>query len=214
MILPGLPFGLTLSDKFEFVGGTGFITAAGTSSIDLPSGLRPGDLVIVASSADGDFPNYASGYTAGQRRGGDIGIQWCYKIMPNPVDTTATGLSSGNDFAHLAIAFRRVSPTSPLDVASPSLAEASSGSPNSPSITTVTPGSMIVSIGSIDNPVTPGNVLPPAGYTIAAVTSSTNDNAVMAAYFLSSAAGSYDPGAFTSGTSDDWIAATVALRPK
>jgi hypothetical protein len=52
-------------DTITFVGGTGRITLSDTS-ITLPSGLQPGDLVIVASASDGSASAVPTGYTLGQ----------------------------------------------------------------------------------------------------------------------------------------------------
>jgi hypothetical protein len=217
MILPGLPFGLAGGGKpIEFVGGTGFIRRGGSSTIDLPSGMLPGDLVIVASYS-GSTPNYATGYTAGQRgeTNSEVGYQWCYKFMPDPVDATATGLSTGSGTAHLAIALRNVNLSTPTDVSSPTVASGFSGTPNPPSITTATNKAMVIALGFFEEKGDEPSPTAPAGYTMAAATTSLGSTSVMAAYSLASAAGAYDPGAFgIGGRSDRWAAATVALRPK
>jgi hypothetical protein len=197
----------------ELVGNTGRVTLTG-ASINLPSGLQPGDLVIIASSSDGTTPAYATGYTAGQRgRPDSTGYQWCYKFMGNPVDTTASGLTNNITTTHLAIAFRGVSSTTPLDATSPAVATDDAGSPNPPAITTATNNAVVVALGFLDDDLVSASAGAPTNYTFAAASqSSSSGSTVMAAFRTKTPAGSEDPGAF-SGGSDDWAAATLALRP-
>jgi hypothetical protein len=124
--------------------------------------------------------------------------------MGNPVDTTATGLTSGTTITHLAIAFRGVDLTQPLDVNTPSIAfNPSSGSPNPPAITTVTNGAMVVALGFLDDDRVAGSADAPLTYTFAAASqSSGTGSTVMAAYKELTVAGTDDPGTFTT-TSDD-----------
>jgi hypothetical protein len=218
----GKTFDFTDTDKYilnegatapniELVANTGRVTLTG-ASITLPSGLQPGDLVIVASASDDATPSYATGYTAGQQGRSSVGYQWCYKFMGNPVDTTATGLTNDVRTAHLAIAFRGVNPTTPLDVSSPSVATGGSGTPNPPPITTVTDNSVVVALGFLDDDNVAATAGAPANFTFAAASQGSSGGAtVMAAFRLKTPAGSENPGAF-SGGDDDWVATNLALR--
>jgi hypothetical protein len=203
----------TSTATVELVANTGRVTLTG-SSITLPSGLQPGDLVIVASASDNDTPDYATGYTPGQRdRPNSAGYQWCYKFMGNPVDTTASGLTNDSRTPHLAIAFRGVDSTTPLDATSPAVASGESGSPNPPSITTATNNAVVVALGFLDDDRVSASAGAPTNYTFAAASQSSSGGAtVMAAFRTKTPAGSEDPGAFST-SSDNWAAATLALRP-
>lgn len=199
-----------------FVNATAVGVGSSSSTVAIPSGTEPNDIVFVITAMDQAVPNTPTGYTAGQsgRTGVTVGYMWAYKIMPDPVDTTASGLSSNSRATHAAIVFRNADTTTPLDVTPPSTANGSSGAPNPPSITTATAGAMIVAFGYLDDDEVASAVTAPSGYTLATATETTGSGAtVMAAYLLSTAAGTYDPGAFSgTGLDDAWEAATVALR--
>jgi hypothetical protein len=194
------------------VANTGRVTQTG-ASFTLPAGLQPGDLVIVASASDDNTPNYPTGYTQGQRGRDNVGYQWSYKFMGDPVDTTVSGLTNDARTPHLAIAFRGVNPTTPLDVSSPGVTDGGSGTPNPPAITTTTNNAVVVALGFLDDDNVASTAGAPTNFTFAAASQGSSGGAtVMAAFRTKTPAGSEDPGAF-SGGSDDWIAATLALRP-
>jgi hypothetical protein len=110
--------------------------------------------------------------------------------------------------------FRGVNTTTPLDVASPTVATNTANMPDSPSITTVTNNCMIVSIGYLDDDIVTATA--PTNYTLARSANYGSTNAggtVMAAYRLVTTAGAQNPGTFGGGGDDSWVAATIALRP-
>jgi hypothetical protein len=185
------------------------------TSITLPSGLQENDIVVICSMSDGTSQNLPSGYTNGQNGTvNSVNYRWSYKRMGATPDSTATGLSSSS--IHIAIVFRNVNTSTILDVASPSAATATSGMPNSLSITTVTDGAMVVSIGFLDDDVVASSVTAPSGFTLARAAqygSSGSGGTVMAAYRLKSPAGAEDPGAFGGSGTDSWVASTLAFRP-
>jgi hypothetical protein len=205
----------SVRQDIQFIEGTGRVTLSSASSINLPANLEPGDLVIVASTSDGTTPTYATGYTAGQRgREEGVGYQWCYKIMPNPVDTTATGLTSNSTTTHLAIAFRNVNQANPLDVTPPAIFADEGSNINPPAITTVTNGAMVVALGFLDDDRIANTLTEPTGYILSAASQSSSTGAtVMAAHKLIPIAKLEDPPNFTT-TSDDHAGATLALRPQ
>lgn len=198
----------------EYVADTGRITLS-SSTLTLPSGLEPGDLVIVSGTSDGTTPATPAGYTEGLRiRPNSTGAMWAYKFMPDPVDTVVTGLTNNTTTTHMAVAFRGVDQTTPLDVPPPNNTSAATLTPNPPAITTLTDGAMIVALGFLDDDRVANTAGAPAGYTFAGASQSSGTGAtVMTAYLASTTAGSFDPGAF-SGGNDNWVAATVALRPE
>ena len=124
---------------------------------------------------------------------------------------------------NLAVAFRGVSSSNPLDLTQTSCTS-SSGSPNPPSITTVTNNSLIVIFGFLDDRDIADNsgnpLIAPSGYTSVGSNfdnttrspSTGGGNAsVMIATKLQSTAGTENPGAFQ-GSSDENVAFTFALR--
>lgn len=198
--------------KIEQVGTP---TESTTTSITLPTGLQENDLVIIVSASDGTAQTVPSTFTLGQQDTNTAPVSmWSYKFMGATPDTTATGLAGTS--IHMAFAFRNVDTTTPFDVASPTMSVGGTLMPNSPSITTVTARSMIVSIGFLDDDVVAASVTPPAGFTLidAAQYGSAGAGAtVMAAQVLQNTAGAIDPGSFGSTGGDDaWVAATIALR--
>ena len=198
----------------ELVATTGRVSSQPASStLTLPSGLEPGDLVIVATASDGGVPSYPSGYTSGQQLSSSVDGMWAYKFMSDPVDTVVSGLDSSTTDTHIAIAFRGVDQSNPLDVSSPSLNTGGSGSPNPPAITTSTNGAVVVALGFLDDDQIASSLGPPSGYTFAAASDSSSRGAtMMSAYKTVTTAGTEDPGTFNT-SSDDWGAATLALRP-
>ena len=128
---------------------------------------------------------------------------------------------------NLAVAFRGVNSSNPLDVSTPSGVPLSSGSPNPPSITPVTNNSLIVVVGFLDDKDI-GDYSPliaPSGYTSVgynfdntrhSLADEDGDDgranaSVMIATKLQATAGAEDPPAFT-GDSDANVAFTFALR--
>jgi hypothetical protein len=194
-----------------FVGAS---TASSGSTITLPTGMQPGDLVIVATCSDNTTPALPTGYTNGQNGNtNSTGYRWSYKVMPNPVDTTASGLTNDTTTTHLAMAFRGFDPDNILDVTPPNIATATSGMPNPPSITTANNDAMIVAIGFLDDDLVAGSVTAPSGYTLATASQSPSAGAtVMAAYKVRQTAGADDPAAFGGTGTDSWVGATLALK--
>jgi hypothetical protein len=141
-----------------------------------------------------------------------------YKIATGTSET-ASGLT-GTDTTYIMVALRGVDTTTPFDVNAVQNA-ASSGLPNSPSITTVTDGCLILSVGIIDDDNVAELIDTPAGYRFLKVfddegTSGTGSagNTIAIAGKQQFAAGSEDPPAFTGSSSDDNKGYTIALRPK
>jgi hypothetical protein len=206
------------SADITFVGGTGRQTLS-SGTLALPSGLQPGDLVIIATSSD-TISNLglAQGYTLG----GDIFEtdtifgRWCYKFMGSPVDTSASGLTNDSRTTHLAVAFRGVDPNNPLDVPATSEAISGQGLPNAPQIVTITNNAMIVALGFHDDDLIANSIQAPTGYTFGAASQSTSiGSTVMAAHKVLATAGAEDPPPFidTNQNIDTVSAIALALRP-
>ena len=185
-----------------------------TGTITLPAGLQQNDLVIFASYRDDADTALATGYTNGQNGNTNtVRYRWGYKFMPATPDTTVTGLSA-TDVINIAIVFRGVNTTTPLDVAVPGAASNTTGMPNPPSITTTTNNAMVVAIGYLDDDIITATA--PTNFTLARTANYGSAGAggtVMAAYRVKTPAGAEDAGVFGGGGNDAWVASTIALRP-
>ena len=215
--------GVTTSYQLAQAASTETITYVGSAksdnstTIDLTGiSMLPGDVVLVISGEDAGSPGTATGYTslASISSTGDARVM--YKIMPDPVDSSVTGLTAGgSDSGHLAVVFRGVDSTTPID-ATTTTASSSSGDPNPAAITTATDGAMVVALAFLDDDLVEGGITAPSGYTLADANefgSSGSGGTVMAVYKEVATAGSEDPGTIVTTGDDWWWAATVALRP-
>lgn len=215
--------GVTTNYQIAQAAGTETITYVGSAksdnstTIDLTGiSMLPGDIVLVISGDDAGAPGTATGYTslASISSTGDARVM--YKIMPDPVDSSVTGLTAGgSDSGHLAVVFRGVNQTTPIDVTTETSLN-TAGDPNPDVITTVTDGAMVVALAFLDDDLAEGGITAPSGYTLADANefgSSGSGGTVMAIYKLVATAGVEDPGIITTNDDDWWWAATVALRP-
>ena len=141
-----------------------------------------------------------------------------YKIATGTSET-ASGLS-GTNTTYIMVALRGVDTTTPFDVNAVQNS-ASSGLPNSPSITTVTDGCLILSVGIIDDDNAAELIDTPAGYRFLKVFddegtsgTGTTGNTIAISGKQQFVAGSEDPPAFTGSSTDDNKGYTIALRPK
>lgn len=186
-----------------------------SGTIDLTGiSMQPDDIVIVISGEDAGAPALATGYTSIAVTSSTGDIRYMYKIMPNPVDSSVTGLTNASDCGHLAMVFRGVDTTDPIDTFQTSAGI--SGDPNPPSITPTVDGCMIVAMGFLDDDLisTPS---PPTDFTLSTFNtfgSTGEGGSVMGAYFSQTTAGTINPTAFNTDGSDWWGAITIALTPE
>jgi hypothetical protein len=213
--------GVTTSYQLAQAGGTATITYVGSASsdnsttIDLTGiSMQPGDIVVVISGEDAGAPATATGYTslASISSTGDVNVMG--KVMPDPVDTSVTGLTAASDCGHLAVVFRGVDQTTPID-ATTTTATNSAGDPDPAAITTVTNGAMVVALAFLDDDLI-STPTPPSGYTLADFHTfgvSGSGGSVMVVYKEVATAGFENPGTIVTNGDDWWWAATGALRP-
>jgi len=203
-----------LQDTNIYLVGTTY--SSNSTTITLPSYIRPDDVIVIMSYSDFESgPSVPTGYTEGQRgSANDVGYMWSYKVMTNPVDTTASGLSQQSYIGHIAMAFRNVDTSNVLDVASPTRSTGS-GLPNPPSITTLNK-SCVVGLGYLENSILT-DIGAPSGYSLAGSGTAGvpgTGGTGMACYLLGDA-GIYNPDAFTSASGGSgWVSTTLALRQK
>jgi hypothetical protein len=191
--------------------GITFVSSSSTTgtSITLPTGLLQNDIVVICSMSPSDTTTLPTGYTDGQNGTSNlVRYRWAYKFMPATPDTTASNLSANT--VSIAVVFRGVNTTTPLDVAAPTRATDDRDFSDPPSITTVTDNSMVVAVAFQRELAT---LTAPTNFTLAATANRTTGT-VAAAYRLKTPAGAENPGVFGPGSLDsEWVAATFALRP-
>jgi hypothetical protein len=192
-----------------FIGNTGSVA---TATLTLPAGLQQGDLVLLVQGSDDGTPTTPSGWTqiVAGRDGAGVGYGLAYKLMGATPDSSVTVINAGNA-PSIAVAYRGVDQTTPVEVTSTLTATVSTPTPTA--ITPLTDGSEVVGVGWIDddnvNPVTA-----PTGFdtsTLAFQPGSTAGFTVMSASRMWPAS-ELTPGAFGGGT-DDTEAISIALKP-
>lgn len=217
---------------FPAIKGFTVAIGSGTQVENLPGTPQENDIAVVVLSADGAIDPSAGnegGINTGQSYNnissptgsGVPGRQVAWKRLGSG-ETTVTinrwdtaGL--GGTQAGLILLVRGVDTTTALDVTPPAEATGVTGSPDPPAITPVTDGAAIVITGELDDDAAASGAGAPTNYTgtfLAQDTGVADDNATsfIAARVLATAAAE-DPGAFTSGGSDQWAASTIAFRP-
>lgn len=228
----GFSGGLLKSTGSETVWDFGGIAVVNLVSVDSTdpssvtiSDIAVGDLVLFFGAEDTDNQNAPSGgWTAipglgTQPDNDDNPNSTAFYKIATGTSETASGLD-GDEPTYILVAFRGVDTSTPFDVNAVQNA-GSSGLPNSPSITTVTDGSLILSVGIIDDDNVAELIDPPDGYERIKIfddegTSGTagTGNTIAISGKQQFVAGSEDPPAFTGSTSDDHKGFTIALRPK
>ena len=209
---------------FSKVGETTFeiIADDANNDVTLPGTVLEGDIVIYGHCADSVVTPgvQTSGYT-------DIwtdhsqnapGYESGYKVMGATPDTIITFVQdsqfSGENTAGVLQVWRGLDTATPED-ATPTGIGGSPGMPDCPSITTVTDGALVFAIGFLDDDKVAASVTAPSGYSnLLAMEPTSLDNAtMMIASKEVSPEGPEDPAAFGGSGTDEWEAATFALRP-
>ena len=221
----------------EYVGGT---TATGASSdyavslTSLSGGIASspseGDIVIVNTGAasdgvDIDVGVTTSGYTEiyelYEQDNTNSNSAVCWKIMGSSPDTSVTckGSGSADNGATTAVhVWRNINQDNPIDVTTTTATGANGSQPNSPSITPITAGSVVLSAGHTGGAADRGFSAAPTGYSntlYIATDPSRCSTSVLASKFWSGS-GAEDPGTWTYSTTsgvDSWTAGTIVLRP-
>lgn len=204
----------------SLVGRAGASKNDGTDPvITLPTCLQ-NDIVIVVGGTQQNVSPAAgvvtSGYTTlDTDTNGFIQFGAFYKIQGGTPDTTVTCAGSGSSSiaaAYIAYVFRGVSTSTPIDATTTKASSASATAPNSPSITTVTNGAAVLTIGcdGVASVYTP-----PSGYGNDQQTYAVVGNGITAlgAYKIVSTAGAENPAAWGWTFTGPWGMYTIALRP-
>lgn len=217
----------------SFVGsGLGSAINGGDPSITLPS-MSQNDVVIVAGViGDNDGVDFTMAMiTTGYTKVADLhaeGVQDCdlgvfWKVMGATPDTTAVFDGQGGTdaaCAAVAIVFRGVDTSTPMDVTPTTATFTTSIDADPPSIDYVTAGSWVVVAAGGAHTLTTGSYTFPAGYTTNAVNTSADDtgsDCTAGMGYNSAPSDPEDPGALnhsgTDSTNFSSCVATLALRP-
>lgn len=188
--------------------------AATSGTLNLPTGLQQGDVVICTIGSDGSTPSLPSGWTniSNAFQTSEFHRTF-YKVMGAVPDTSVSFISVSTATAGISIAFRNVH-ADVFDV--PVVTSgAATGMPDAPSVTTQSNGCMILIIGLIDDDNVQASVTVPSGYSnLQAIQSSTAGQTVMLATKLQTTAGYEQPAAFGGTGTDDWVSLTIVLKRK
>src|SRR6185436_20120948 len=202
---------------------TGNASNGGNVTLTFNVAPQPGDVVIVVG---GHGP--AGGNTIGPSTAGYTALHtdttntncrggvW-RKVMGTTPDTTVVCQGAGNaadGVAYVSFVFRGVDNGTPEDATTTVTTNNATGFvPDSPSITTVTDGAVVLSLALTGiNDATPGTV---SGYSTPVSGNNNDTNPVTTAgcFITKATAGAENPAAYSTWTSSLGFAATVALRP-
>lgn len=224
----------------EFVGyqyETGFGNLQQVSLTSLTGGIdtaaRTGDIVVgaVGYCANGQQVGWdendldkvllVDGLWVNASR--DTSLDVAYWIMgATPLTSVSYAGTSSNGYAQAAVVlvYRNVSSTSPIDVTTTTASGSGTAYPDSPAITPITPGSVVLAVGTCTSDTSPVNKTGPANMGTFYQTKDSGNaitgclTGIAVKYDWTS--GSFDPAAWTGGestASDSWAAATIVLRP-
>ncbi len=197
--------------------------AANGSNVTLTFSTAPqeGDYVVVYGGTGGNAAPSApgTGYSqialySGNTFNAAFGV-WIKKMSASP-DSSVVCNGNGNvqsSTAYGCYVFRGVDLTTPQDATATTAGMTTSTNPNCPSITTATNNAWVLALaGSSVNDATPGTV---SGYSNQYTTVGVDNIniSIAGATFEKTTAGAENPAAWSSWSSGDWYAVTVALRP-
>lgn len=143
-----------------------------------------------------------------------------YKVMGSTPDTDAQVSSTAGQYAIIAYVLRGIDTSNPIDVTTLGAVGSNSNNVNSPSITPVTTGAWILSMGGGSSNSNGASVTgSPTGFTNLVERNSQGGNVVVAvagSKRWQTTDGATDPSAWVivpGGSSESWSAFTVAIRP-
>ena len=238
LLLALVGLGGSAEAAITFVGSaTAASTNGGPTTVDLTTitGLAQNDIVIVGcgvgdtDDTDHDMTMTTSGYTevadlfADDVNEAQLGVFW--KIMGATPDTSAVcadpGAGNNAGQAVVAMAFRGVDQTTPMDVTPTTATGVNTNIPDPPSVDHNNPsGVWTVVVGTFAHVGGPTvTVTAPTNYTTNAADDTANDtiDVTTGMGYYTTPADPEDPGAFTpsiaDSVDDSWATATIALRP-
>jgi len=218
--------GASVTEKLVYVGEDTSVSAGSTLVLDVPTNTADGDLLIAWVVNEDDDPNASwtppSGWTeyvpemdtGGSPVTPPTLTVYYRRASSEPSSYTWTLSASGRGLMGAMLSYRNVDSLTPFD-ASYTTATGTSGTPNPPSITTVTEGAWVVATGFSDNDVPVYTALS-SGYTVrvnsADDSGSGNGANLGICDLLVAAAGATNPAAFSGTGGEEWGAVTMALK--
>jgi hypothetical protein len=199
---------------FSILGvGGGAVTSVNVSSW----GLQEGDVLFCWSATDGSNVNLPTGFTNGQNGSGpgvSVVWRWSFKIVGAVPDTTVSGLTATGN---IVFGMRGIDVTGGTILAETagSVISGTTGQPNPPSrVLSSRNNAIVLCFINWDNgDGWAASVTPPAGYTLIGAQNGDGRDAVVAAAYLEvTSTGTYDPGAFSASSTEDWVAQTLFLK--
>ena len=223
----------------EYVGGNSATGTSSSYSVDLTAltggidtAARSGDLVIVvtgfATNSDGnpgisspaDYAELADLYSS-DTHSANGSFNW--KIMGATPDTSVTVNGSGDTTygsSTVVHVWRGADPTTPIDVLTTTDTGTNSPRSDSPSITPVTSGAVVLTAGVGARGSSVSALTEPTGYSNALSVGATSGSSKRSVTSIASklwTSGAEDPAAWTGGSLsffDSWVAASIAIRPQ
>lgn len=212
-----------------YIGGAEASGNSASFNISLSAlSLQPGDLVVVSTgfvqTVDGNPGVTTAGYTevadlrANDTRDANLSVNW--KLMGATPDTSVAcngSLSATNGAVGVVHAWRGVDQTNPLDTTPTTATGTNASPPNSPTITPITAGAVIIATGLGTSTAVDNSVTAPAGYSNQVDISIDPGNAATVGIASKAwVSGAEDAAAWTTwttATSDSWCAVSLAIRP-
>jgi len=213
-----------------FVAATEATSATATVTINVPSGVLDGDLLLLvcvqSDGEDGSW-NSLSGWTeevvdavAGGSAPSSPECSVFSRIASSEPASYAPSVDNPAGVGTVAkmMAFRNPDAATPMDQTPTTATGSGNATPDPPSITTQTPGAFVVAIGFMDDDLAtlagvPTGYTDPDGLGIITTAGGGNGCSLGVAYNEIASAGPEDPSAFNFSDSDEWGAISVALRP-
>lgn len=207
------------------VGGAGSGSSSANISMNITQ-AQEGDIIILCygwnSTSDGSPSVVTSGYTTvAELYSNDVydaNLLVAYKAFTGTPDATVEVAFGADPTVLLYQIWRGVDLTTPMDVAATTATGTNTDRVNSPAITPVTDGAVILSLGIGAADSSAGLTTPSGMENGASQEQSGAGGSVSAniAYYSDWVSGAYDPAAWSGGSNgaeDSWCAVTIALRP-
>jgi hypothetical protein len=184
------------------------------------TGIQQNDVVYVFTTFSAVIGLATSGYTTVYQSDSGNTQAECYrKVMGGTPDASVQTNSNGSSgivgLSVVAVVLRGVDTSTPEDANETFVGFSGATQPDSPSITTVTDGALVIS--AIHAGILDAAVTAPAGYTNQVDIASNGsfiDHTTAIASAIKATAGAEDPGAWSDfGSSTDGSALTFAVRP-
>lgn len=189
-------------------------------TVTLPAGIAQNDVVYAqchsTAISDIDIVENSGTYTeladlyVNDTADTNFGL---YRKVQGATPDSSVAINGGGVTVAVAMTLRGGDTTTPEDAATTTASAMNSGTPDPPSIVTVTANAWVLAFGGSSE--ADAVINPPTNYTDLIDIQNTNSNAMASRRLIASPA-TEDPGTYADvvgTTADSWAAATVAVRP-